>query len=363
VSGYRRQIDAVPSRHWQLPTATLLFLLLTFSCLLLHAALPATAAEISTAPPQTVIIDSYRNGAPISVVTEPQTRTMFASIADSLVPGFYREHALVINVAGVIILLLAGSLTITIIANSRRIEAEEAVIEAERGRSRVLEAANREMESFCYAVSHDLQAPLRHIHSFSSIIEDEYGDRLGAAGIQYVERVKAATVKMGELISALLTLSQISSGELHRQRFDLGELAREIFDELLLLESTRNISITVDHGLSVSADKKLVRVVLDNLIGNAWKYTSKTPEARIHLGASVEDNRRIFFIADNGAGFDMQYTLKLFAPFQRLHADTEFAGSGVGLATVQRIINRHGGQIWAEGKPDHGATFFFTLQP
>jgi len=320
------------------------------------------------------------NAAAIPVVTEPQTRLMFdhiilkkfrvssnrlpeGSIVINRPQGFYREHALVLNVAGGIILLLAFSLTFTIVANRRRIKAEEAVIEAERGRSRVLEAANREMESFCYAVSHDLQAPLRHIHSFSSIILEDYGDRLGTEGIQYIERVKAATVKMSDLISDLLTLSQISSGELHRQKFDLGELAREIFDELLLHESSRNIIMTVDQGLGVTADKKLVRVVLDNLIGNAWKYTSKTSDALIHLGAIVEENRRVFFITDNGAGFDMQYAIKLFAPFQRLHADTEFTGSGVGLATVQRIINRHGGQIWAEGRPDHGATFFFTLQP
>lgn len=315
----------------------------------------------------------------LPVITEPVSRIIFdynvlqkfgintarlpqPSIVINARHGFYRQHALVINVAGTIILLLAGSLVIVLIANRRRLAAEEALIEAERSRAVTLEVANREMESFCYAVSHDLQAPLRHIKSFSAIIEEECSN-LDPAVLQYLDRIKGATVKMSDLIRDLLKLSQISLGELHRQEFDLGELAGEVFAELLLHEETRNIKMIVDKGLGVSADKKLVRVVLDNLIGNAWKYTSKTPEALIHLGVRQDRHRRLFFIADNGAGFDMQYAEKLFTPFQRLHSETEFEGSGIGLATVQRIINRHGGEIWAEANPGKGATFIFTLQP
>jgi len=320
------------------------------------------------------------NPAAIPVVTEPKSRIMLdyqqlkrfrinqESIpAGSLIinrpEGFYSQHAAVINIAAGIILLLSASLAFVFFANRRRIRAEEALVDSERGKSRLLEAANSEMESFCYAVSHDLQAPLRHIHSYSCIIEEDYGSRLDAEGLRYLERLKSASTRMGELVNDLLTLSQISMGEIDRTEFDLDELAIQIFDELLIHESSRSIKMTVDKAVKVCADRKLVRVILDNLIGNAWKYTSKTPEALIQLGSRNEDGRVTYFISDNGAGFDMRYAEKLFAPFQRLHSENDFEGNGIGLATVQRIINRHGGQIRAESKPGEGATFFFTLQP
>ena len=318
--------------------------------------------------------------AAIPVISEPKSSTMFdynylkkfRIKLDSLPPdstiinqpqGFYKEHALVINISGVIILLLSSSLAFIIFINRKRLAAEEALIMAERGKTRLLEAANSEMESFCYAVSHDLQAPLRHINSFSNILGEEYGDRLGADGNGYLERMKAATVRMGNLIRDLLMLSQVARGELTRQEFDLGAVARNIFDELQLHDKERTVKISIDKGMTASADLKLIRVALDNLLRNAWKYTSKRPDAAIHLGFRDEEGQRIFFVADNGAGFDMQYAEKLFAPFQRLHSDSEYEGSGVGLATVQRIVNRHGGHIRAEGVPGAGATFFFTLQP
>ncbi len=316
----------------------------------------------------------------IPVVTEPQSRLMFdyrllkrfkinpdrlpsGSELINNPPGIYSQHAVIINVAGTIILLLSVSLGFVLLANRRRIKAEADLVESERGKSRVLEAANREMESFCYAVSHDLQAPLRHIQSFSNIIVEECGSALGDQGLQYLERLQSASIRMGELINDLLILSQISKADINRTRFDLGELAMVVFDELLVHENSRDVQMTADKGINVYADRKLVRVILDNIVGNAWKYTSKTPAAKIHLGSRVEDGLVTYFIRDNGAGFDMQYAEKLFAPFQRLHTESEFEGNGVGLATVQRIINRHGGQIWADSRPGEGATFFFTLQP
>jgi signal transduction histidine kinase len=316
----------------------------------------------------------------IPIILEPKSSTMFdynllkkfrirldSLPPDSTIinqpPGFYKEHALVINISGGIILLLSSSLAFIIYINRRRLTAEEALIMAERSKTRLLEAANCEMESFCYAVSHDLQAPLRHINSFSNILGEEYGDRLGAEGNGYLERMKAATVRMSNLIRDLLMLSQVARGELSRQEFDLGAVARNIFDELQLHDKERSVKITIDKGMTVSADLKLVRVALDNLLRNAWKYTSKRADAAIHLGCRDGDGQKIFFVTDNGAGFDMQYAEKLFAPFQRLHSESEYEGNGIGLATVQRIVNRHGGHIRAEGVPDVGATFFFTLQP
>lgn len=317
--------------------------------------------------------------AAIPVVTEPQSKVMFdyrllqrfkidrkrlppESVIINEPPGIYRQHAQVINVAGGIILLLAGCLAFVLLANRRRLAAEKALMAAERGRSRALEAANREMESFCYAVSHDLKAPLRHIGAFSAILEEELAGELQPPAAHSLERIKAATEKMSELINDLLKLSRVTMTELHRQPLDLGQIAREIVAELGLHDPERTVAVSIDDGLDVIADRTLVRVLLDNLLSNAWKYTSKTAAAEIHLGVTVEAQRRIFFVADNGVGFDMQDADRLFAPFQRLHAESDFEGSGVGLATVQRIVNRHGGEIWAKGIPHTGATFFFTLQ-
>jgi signal transduction histidine kinase len=316
----------------------------------------------------------------IPVITEPKSNTMFdynilkkfRIKLESLPPdskiinrpqGFYSQHALVINIAAGIILLLGGSLAFVIVANRRRIAAEEALVKAERGRAELLEAANREMESFCYAVSHDLQTPLRHIHSFCSIIGEEYGTQLDQAGNHYLDRVMAATEKMSQLIRDLLMLSRVASGELVRQHFDLGKMAAEIIEELKQHDSDRTVTVTIDSDLGTNADMKLVRVLLDNLLSNAWKYTSKKTEARIHLGYRIVNGTREYFISDNGAGFDMTYLDKLFVPFQRLHSSSEFEGTGIGLATVQRIISRHGGYIHAEATPGEGATFRFTLRP
>lgn len=278
-------------------------------------------------------------------------------------PGLYEQHGTVINIAGAIIALLCASLAFVIIANRRRKLAEAALLESERNRARELETSNKEMESFCYAVSHDLQVPLRHINSFSNIIQEEYKDRLDTTGQHYFTRIRSAIDRMGDLIRDMLKLSQISSEEIRRKEFDLTLLANEILEELQMNDFARSVRVSVDEGMKAEADRQLVRVVLDNLIGNSWKYTSRTVDARIHVGMKLDNERMVFFVADNGVGFDMQFADKLFTPFQRFHDDSEFTGTGIGLATVQRVIHRHGGEVWAEAKPGLGATFFFTLQP
>lgn len=276
-------------------------------------------------------------------------------------PGFYQQHALVINVSTGIILLILASAAGLYIATRRTIRAEEALVEAERSKARVLAAANKEMESFLYTISHDLQAPLRHITSYSDILQEEYHHLLGEQGSRYLHRLKMASQKMTELINDILSLSRIAKVELYRTQFDLGLLASDILAGLQGQESSRDVTLTASTDMKVNADRKLMTLVLDHLIGNAWKFTANTRHGMIHIGTKTDAGRIVYFIKDNGVGFDMQYAEKLFAPFQRLHPEREFEGAGVGLSMVQRIINRHGGQIWAESKPGEGATFFFTL--
>lgn len=316
----------------------------------------------------------------IPVVTEPPSDLMFdnnllkrfdisrdrlpeGSRVINVPPGFYEQHGTVINIAGGIIALLALSLAMVITANRRRIRAEAALLASERKRARELEIANSEMESFCYAVSHDLQAPLRHINSYSSIFLDEYGDTLDEGGRHYFSRINAASGRMAQLIKDLLMLSQISRGTITRNEFDLGKLAEEVLEENRIGEVIDKTVVEIADGMIVHGDRQLLRVVLDNLISNALKYSSKTDNARIRIGMKHEGEQTVYFVSDNGVGFDMQYADMLFAPFHRLHEASEFEGNGIGLATVQRVIHRHGGDVWAESAPGEGATFFFTLGP
>jgi len=316
----------------------------------------------------------------VPVVTEPASTLMFdynllkrfkidpdrlppGSRVINLPPGFYAQHGPVINIAAAIIAVLASSLVLVVAANRRRKRAETALLNSERKRTRELEIANNEMESFCYAVSHDLQTPLRHINSFSSIIEEDFGDMLDENGRNYFARIKAASSRMGDLIRDLLMLSQISRGGVSRVEFDLGLLAGEILEESGVDYNSANMQVQIDSGMIVNADRQLLRVALENLLGNALKYSAKAAVVRIHIGMKNEMGRDVYFVSDNGAGFDMQYADMLFTPFQRLHEHSEFEGTGIGLATVQRVIHRHGGEVWAESAPECGATFFFTLQP
>jgi light-regulated signal transduction histidine kinase (bacteriophytochrome) len=222
-------------------------------------------------------------------------------------------------------------------------------------------ASNRELEAFSYSVSHDLRTPLRAIDGFSQSILEEYGDKLDEQGKADLQRVRAAAKRMGILIDDLLTLARTARSEMSHQRVELSNVAQEIVSQLKATNPERQTAFTIAPGLTVDGDPGLLRVVLENLLGNAWKFTSHKPQAAVELGVEQRDGERIYFVRDNGVGFDMQYADKLFAPFQRLHSDSEFPGTGVGLATVQRIIRRHGGRIWVNAAVDQGATFYFVL--
>jgi PAS domain S-box-containing protein len=230
-----------------------------------------------------------------------------------------------------------------------------------RRNTTALLAANQELDAFAYSVSHDLRAPLRSIDGFSQVLLEDYGKELDAAGQDALRRVRAATQRMGTLIDDLLKLSRITRGELRTDVVDLSALARAIVTELKKTAADRPVEVAIRPGLEAQGDARLLRVALENLLGNSWKYTAKQPQARIEFTATEENGDRVFLVRDNGAGFDMKYADKLFGVFQRLHSGSEFEGTGVGLATVQRIINRHGGRIWAEAAVDKGATFYFTL--
>ena len=224
-----------------------------------------------------------------------------------------------------------------------------------------LESANRELEAFAYSVSHDLRAPLRSVDSFSQIILDEYSEKLDEDGVKYLRRIRAGAQNMGQLINDLLNLSRVSRGLLRRETVNLSSTAAMVVNDLRDQEPNRTVNVEIAPDVFATCDAQLLRVVLTNLIGNAWKFTGKRDKACLQFGASSEEGVSVYFVRDNGAGFDMAYASQLFAPFQRLHQATEFAGTGIGLATVQRIINRHGGRIWAESSIDRGATFYFTL--
>lgn len=224
-----------------------------------------------------------------------------------------------------------------------------------------LERANGELEAFSYSVSHDLRAPLRSIDGFSLALLEDYAPLLGDTGRDYLTRVRSATQRMSDLIDALLELSRLGRAELTRDRAGISDIARSVADELQRREPERTVTFAIHDGLVVDADSRLLRVVFDNLIGNAWKFTSKTAQARIEFGAEVRGNDTIYFVRDNGAGFNMTSAAKLFGPFQRLHKETDFPGTGIGLATVRRIVERHGGRVWAEGAVGQGATVFFTI--
>jgi light-regulated signal transduction histidine kinase (bacteriophytochrome) len=223
--------------------------------------------------------------------------------------------------------------------------------------------ANKNLESFTYSVSHDLRAPLRALSGFSEALLEDYGDVLDEQGQEYARRIRAASEQMATLIDDLLHLSRVARAELHTQWVDLGTEAARIAEELQNHEPDRNVHFAIQRPVRVWADRILIRTVLQNLLGNAWKFTSGQDEASIEFGTRpTGDGTICCYVRDNGAGFDPQYVGKLFTPFQRLHTTREFPGTGVGLASVQAIVDRHGGHAWAEGAVGEGATFFFTLE-
>jgi signal transduction histidine kinase len=230
-----------------------------------------------------------------------------------------------------------------------------------RDRTSQLEAANRELESFSYSVSHDLRAPLRGLDGFSRALLEDYDNVLDEEGRDYLRRIRAASQHMGCLIDDILNLARVSRSELHRAPIDLSGLAASVADDLRRSDPSRNVTFVIAPNLRATGDPRLLRILLENLLHNACKFSSTRPAATIECGQSVQDGSTAYFVRDNGVGFDMAYAHKLFGAFQRLHTEAEFPGTGVGLATVQRIVNRHGGRVWAESEIGRGATFSFTL--
>src|SRR6185369_5115932 len=227
----------------------------------------------------------------------------------------------------------------------------------------VADAANRELEAFSYSVSHDLRSPLRAIDGFSKALLDGYENLLDERGGDYLRRVRAATQRMAQLIDDLLKLSRLTRGGMNITQVDLSGIARDVAAELQKTQPGRKVTFRIAEGLVTMCDGHLLKVVFDNLLGNAWKFTGNKEEATIEFASTQVNGETAYFVRDDGAGFDMAYSDKLFATFQRLHLDKEFPGTGIGLSLVQRIIRRHGGNVWAEGEVGRGATFYFTLNP
>lgn len=252
------------------------------------------------------------------------------------------------------------------ISERKRAEAElrlhrEHLEELVKARTDAMDVANRELEAFSYSVSHDLRSPLRAVDGFALALTEDYADKLDATGQDYLQRIRGGTQRMAALIDAMLQLSRIGRKPLKPSSLDLSTMAREILNELAVAEPARQVAIDITPGLGAWGDAQLLHAALANLLGNAWKYSAKTPHAKITFGHRQQDGQTVYFVRDNGVGFDMAHAGKLFGAFQRLHHRAEFEGTGIGLATVQRIIHRHGGRIWAEAAPEQGATFYFTL--
>ena len=249
----------------------------------------------------------------------------------------------------------------TIFAVARDVTEEKQSREALEHAKEAADRANRELDAFCHSVAHDLRAPLRSLDGFSLALLEDFADRLDDEGKKHLSFIREAAQQMAQLIDDLLALSRVTRSELEREPVDLTDLARATVSRLQSRHAGRRVHVTIQEGLAGLGDPRLLTLVFDNLLGNAWKFTSKRDHARIEFGARAQDGCPVYFVADNGAGFDMTYANKLFGVFQRLHAASEFEGNGVGLATVQRIIGRHGGRVWAEAEVERGATFYFTL--
>jgi PAS domain S-box-containing protein len=257
----------------------------------------------------------------------------------------------------------------TITDITQRRQAEQRVIQLNEDlerriaeRTAQLEFSNRELEAFAYSVAHDLRAPLRSISSFTLALSEDCADQLPGEGQDYLKRIRAASQRMSDLIDGILALSRVNRAEFQETEVNVSALARQCAEQLKRWQPERAVTFHLQEGLVDRGDARLLRSVLENLLGNAWKFTRERPQAEIHFGVRPEPGpSRVYFVRDNGAGFDMEYQGKLFGVFQRLHTQQEFEGNGVGLATVQRIIRRHGGRVWGEGQVDQGATFSFTL--
>lgn len=234
--------------------------------------------------------------------------------------------------------------------------------ESSRHAKAAAEASSKELETFSYSVAHDLRAPLRSVDGFSQALLEDCGDKLDADGRRYLKHIRDAAQHMGQLIDDLLNLSRVTRAELRREQVDLSELACAVVARLREAHPQREATVVIHEGLAARADRRLLDIVLTNLLGNAWKFTGKSASTRIEFAARPGAQPPLYFVRDNGAGFDSRYAEKLFGVFQRLHSAHEFEGTGIGLATVHRIVSRHGGRVWAEAEVDRGATFYFTLE-
>jgi signal transduction histidine kinase len=298
-------------------------------------------------------------------------RLLPAAVGLPLFLGWLRlagqRAGLYLTESGVSFLVVASVVAFTVLVawNARSLHRADlerrAAEQALRRAKEAAEAANRELETFSYSVSHDLRAPLRAIDGFSQALLEDCAEKLDSRGKDYLKRVRAAAQRMARLIDDLLELSYVARTDLRRGEVDLTGLARDIAAQLRRMQPDRDVEFAIQEGLAAIGDGPLMRVALENLIGNAWKFTGKKARARIEFGASMKNGEPIYFVRDDGAGFDMASTGKLFGPFQRLHSARDFEGTGIGLATVQRIIRRHEGRVWAEGAADRGATFYFTV--
>jgi signal transduction histidine kinase len=228
-------------------------------------------------------------------------------------------------------------------------------------RTTALTAINRELEAFSYSVSHDLRAPLLSFDGLNQSLLKDYGDSLDPRAKDYLQRMRRASERMTSVFDGLQTLFRLTSGEIHRETTDISAMARDIVEEMRAADPERKVDVGIAEGLTVFGDPRLLRILMTNLISNAWKFTSKEAAARVEIGAEIVDGDTRLFVRDNGVGFDMIYAHKLFGAFQRLHSQSDFPGVGIGLATVRRIVNRHGGRAWAEGAVGEGATFYFVL--
>ena len=246
---------------------------------------------------------------------------------------------------------------------TERVRMEEELERRVAARTAELERVNKELESFAYSVSHDLRAPLRAVDGFSKALLDDYGEELDDDGRHYLQRLRAGAVRMGNLIDEILQLSRLSRHPFERAPVDLSAVAREVVQDLTEAQPNREVQVEIQEGLLAQADPGLAESVLQNLLANAYKFTSKTEAPWIRFGAAEQDGVPVYFVTDNGAGFDMAHAERLFRPFHRLHRETEFPGDGIGLATVLRAVHRHGGVIWAYGAVNEGATFHFSLTP
>jgi len=316
-------------------------------------------------------LDPFNNERMIAgAVPIPVQGHNWAAVAQQPVASAYEalhKMKLQISMAGLILALVAAAVAMNLWWRDKRTRELNRYLtqsnEQLHDLTVKLENTNQELESFSYSVSHDLRAPLRAIDGFSSLLQEDCAGQLNNKGNEYLQRIRAASNKIAQLTDDLLQLSRIIRSSQKIERIDLSAMAAEISETLINLEPKRKATFKIAENMVVYADSRLLRIAMENLVGNAWKYTSKEPQAIIEVGMSYDESLNLpaYYVKDNGVGFNPMYKNKLFTPFQRLHSENEFEGTGIGLATVQRVMHRHNGKIWGESSPANGATFFFTL--